>query len=63
MLANRSATLYHMELYDLAIADIDLALADYPRKMVHKLKERKAKCLLAKEDFPKALELFKCIYT
>lgn len=59
VLANRSAALYHMELYDLAIGDIDLAIPDYPQKMLHKLTERKARCFLAKEDFPQALELFK----
>lgn len=59
ILANRSAALYHMELYDLAISDIDLALPSYPKKMWYKLKERKARCLLAKEEFVAALESFK----
>lgn len=59
ILANRSAALYHLELYDLVISDIDLAVVNYPKKMLYKLKERKARCLLAKKEFTDALQLFK----
>lgn len=59
ILANRSAALYHLKHYDLAIIDLDLAIPNYNKKMVYKLKERKAKCLLAKNEFAQALQYFK----
>lgn len=59
ILANRSAALYHLKHYDQALNDLELAIPDYNRKMVYKLKERKAKCLLAKNEFAEALKYFK----
>lgn len=62
LLANRSAALYHMERYDLALQDIELAEENYPPKMMHKLKERTARCYLAKKSYEKALEAFKYVF-
>lgn len=59
ILANRSAALYHLKHYDQALRDLDLAIPDYNKKMVYKLKERKAKCFLAKNEFAQALQYFK----
>lgn len=58
MLANRSAAMYHLEDYDHALMDIELAEKKYPRDMMYKLKERKAKCWLAKKHHEKALKAF-----
>lgn len=59
LLANRSAALYHMKKYDHALADIELAEETYPEDMMHKLKERSARCYLAKKCYEKALNSFK----
>lgn len=60
ILANRSAALYHLEKYDLALRDIQRALDhQYPKQMMYKLTERKARCYLAKKDHEAALEWFK----
>lgn len=60
LLANRSAALYHLEKYDHALTDIQNAEENnYPKEMLHKLKERKAKCYLAKKDLESALQSFK----
>ncbi|XP_014249101.1 SET and MYND domain-containing protein 4-like [Cimex lectularius] len=46
--ANRSAALYHLEYYQLAIKDIDIASSlNYPKELLFKIKDRKALCLLA----------------
>lgn len=59
-LANRSAALYHLAKYDHALSDIQNAEENnYPKEMLHKLKERKAKCYLAKNDLERALQAFK----
>uniref|UniRef100_A0A182NUN6 MYND-type domain-containing protein n=1 Tax=Anopheles dirus TaxID=7168 RepID=A0A182NUN6_9DIPT len=64
ILANRSAALYHLEKYDLALRDIQRALAhQYPNQMMYKLTERKARCFLAKKDYEAALECFKATVT
>uniref|UniRef100_A0A182T3J0 MYND-type domain-containing protein n=1 Tax=Anopheles maculatus TaxID=74869 RepID=A0A182T3J0_9DIPT len=64
ILANRSAALYHLEKYDLALRDIQRALAhQYPNQMMYKLTERKARCYLAKKDYETALECFKATVT
>uniref|UniRef100_A0A182QSN0 MYND-type domain-containing protein n=1 Tax=Anopheles farauti TaxID=69004 RepID=A0A182QSN0_9DIPT len=64
ILANRSAALYHLEKYDLALRDIQRALAhQYPKQMMYKLTERKARCYLAKKDYEAALECFKATVT
>lgn len=48
-----------MEKYDHALQDIELAEENYPAGMVHKLKERSARCYLAKKSYEKALNSFK----
>ncbi|XP_050077242.1 SET and MYND domain-containing protein 4-like [Anopheles maculipalpis] len=64
ILANRSAALYHLEKYDLALRDIQRALDNqYPSQMMYKLTERKARCYLAKKDYEAALECFKATVT
>lgn len=59
LLANRSAALYHMERYDHSIQDMELAEEDYPPEMMYKIKERTARCYLAKKSYEKALNAFK----
>lgn len=57
--ANRSAVLYHTEQYDAALSEIELATeAKYPKDMMYKLKERKARCMLAKKNLEEALKAF-----
>lgn len=58
LLANRSAGLYHMEKYDHALQDIELAEPKYPVESLHKLKERSARCHLAKKNLERALKSF-----
>lgn len=48
-----------MEKYDHAIQDIELAEENYPVEMIYKLKERAARCYLAKKSYEKALNAFK----
>lgn len=62
-LANRSAALYHMEKYDLALQDIAIAEKRYPADMEHKLKERSARCHLAKKDLTRALKSFQLSFS
>ncbi|XP_050428772.1 SET and MYND domain-containing protein 4 [Adelges cooleyi] len=58
--ANRSACLYHLNLYDLAIADVQRAFGHgYPDELLYKIHERKARCLLATNRLKSALESFK----
>uniref|UniRef100_A0A146LER3 Protein-lysine N-methyltransferase SMYD4 n=1 Tax=Lygus hesperus TaxID=30085 RepID=A0A146LER3_LYGHE len=46
--ANRSAALYHLQEYQAALTDIEMALAQgYPKHLHHKVLDRKAKCLMA----------------
>lgn len=57
--ANRSAVLYHQEHYDACLKEIERAIeANYPKDMMYKLKERKARCLLAKKCLREALKAF-----
>lgn len=59
LFANRSAVLYHMEHYDVALKEIERAInAGYPKEMLYKLKERKARCLLAKKNHKEAMHAF-----
>lgn len=58
LLANRSAALYHMEKYDHALQDIELAEVNYPVELLHKLKERSARCHLARKNLERALRSF-----
>lgn len=51
--------LYHQEQYDAALKEIERAIeANYPKDMMYKLKERKARCLLAKKSLKEALKAF-----
>lgn len=59
LLANRSAALNHMEKFDHALQDIELAEENYPKELMYKLKERKARCYLAKKQYENALNSFK----
>lgn len=60
ILANRSAALYHMEKYDHALKDIQRAIDNgYPKDLMYKITERKARCYLGKKDHVKALQCFK----
>lgn len=57
--ANRSAVFYHTEQYDASLKEIERAIkANYPKDMMYKLKERKARCLLAKKSLKEALKAF-----
>lgn len=58
-LANRSATLFHMKEYDLALADIEEAFSlDYPQELHHKLYDRRARCLMAIKQYKDAQNSF-----
>lgn len=58
--ANRSAVLYHTAQYDAALKEIERAIeAKYPKDMMYKLKERKARCWLAKKNNEEALKAFR----
>ncbi|CAK9796407.1 SET and MYND domain-containing protein 4 [Anthophora plagiata] len=47
ILANRSATLYHLEHYSYALTDAEEALRiGYPRELLYKIEERRARCFL-----------------
>jgi tetratricopeptide (TPR) repeat protein len=57
--ANRSAVLYHQQQYDASLKEIQRAIdTKYPKDMMYKLKERKARCLLAKKSLGDALKAF-----
>ncbi|XP_015112458.1 SET and MYND domain-containing protein 4 [Diachasma alloeum] len=59
-LANRSAALNNLELYDLALKDIEEALRiGYPKELLYKIEERRAKCYLAVKNHPAAVEAFR----
>ena len=54
-LGNRSAALYHLQQYELCLADISEALrSGYPATLTYKLYERKGKALLATSCFKEA---------
>jgi tetratricopeptide (TPR) repeat protein len=60
LLANRSAVLYHLSQYDASLSEIERAIAyGYPKDMLYKLKERKARCLLAQKNLKEALKAFR----
>jgi tetratricopeptide (TPR) repeat protein len=60
LFANRSAVLYHLAQYDASLREIERAIASgYPRDIMYKLKERKARCLLAKKSLKEALNAFR----
>lgn len=51
--------MYHTEQYDAALKEIDRAIENkYPKDLMYKLKERKARCMLAKKNLEQALKAF-----
>lgn len=59
-LANRSAALHNLEMYDLALKDIEQAIRmGYPQELLYKLEERRARCHLALKNHPTAVEAFR----
>lgn len=61
-LANRSAALYHLEKFSLALSDIELAEKGYPKENMYKLKERAARCHLANKNLEQAMKAFQYVY-
>lgn len=58
VLGNRSAVLYNLKEYDLAVNDIDAALPLFPKESRFKLVHRKAKCLFERNRFTEAFIAF-----
>uniref|UniRef100_A0A0K2TLD8 Protein-lysine N-methyltransferase SMYD4 n=1 Tax=Lepeophtheirus salmonis TaxID=72036 RepID=A0A0K2TLD8_LEPSM len=59
-LANRSAVLFALRAYNLALEDIELALeSGYPKELEYKLYERKAKCLMMYKQMKDSEEAYK----
>ncbi|KAG5323607.1 SMYD4 protein, partial [Pseudoatta argentina] len=60
ILANRSATLYHLERHEYALEDIEEAsLLGYSKDLIYKLEERRARCLLGLKRHDEAIEAFR----
>jgi len=60
ILANRSATLYHLERHEYALEDIEEASQlGYPKDLFYKLEERRARCLLGLKRHDEAIEAFR----
>ncbi|XP_076232115.1 protein-lysine N-methyltransferase SMYD4 [Calliopsis andreniformis] len=60
ILANRSATLYHLERHDYALTDVEEAMrVGYPRNLLYKLEERRARCLLGLKRHAEAVQAFR----
>lgn len=60
ILANRSAALFHMERFESALNDIEQSIKfGYPKDLMYKIKERRARCLLAQKKNNEALAAFK----
>lgn len=60
VLANRSATLYHLEKHTYALTDAEEALRmGYPRELRYKIEERRARCLLALKRHDEAVLAFR----
>ncbi|KAL6258691.1 hypothetical protein P5V15_010643 [Pogonomyrmex californicus] len=60
ILANRSATLYHLERHEHALKDIEEASRlGYPKDLLYKLEERRARCLLGLKRHDEAIEAFR----
>lgn len=59
-LANRSATLFHMQKHSECLVDIRRALElQYPKDLIYKLYERQASCYMALKDYPRTIAAFK----
>ncbi|XP_030386848.1 SET and MYND domain-containing protein DDB_G0284059 [Scaptodrosophila lebanonensis] len=63
VLANRSATLYHMDKHKECLIDVRRAIdLGYPKDLIYKLYERQARCYMALKDYPHSVSSFKkCI--
>lgn len=60
ILANRSATLYHLERHEYALEDIEEASQlGYPKDLFYKLEERRARCLLGLKRHDEAVKAFR----
>lgn len=60
ILANRSATLYHLEKYNYGLTDAEEALrVGYPQELLYKIEERRARCLLGLKRHDEAVPAFK----
>lgn len=58
-LANRSAVFFHQKHYDLCLNDIDYAIQNkYPKILIYKLHERRAKCYVELQAWQKSVESF-----
>lgn len=58
--ANRSAALYHLERFILALRDCDEAIKiGYPQHLIYKVEERRARCYLGLKCNANAIEAFK----
>ncbi|XP_055596096.1 SET and MYND domain-containing protein 4-like [Uranotaenia lowii] len=63
ILANRSASLFHLNKFSHALEDLRLAIdLNYPKEKLFKLLERKARCYFARKDLLNALENFRESY-
>lgn len=62
ILGNRSACLFHMKEYQIAINDIERAEKDFPSETVYKLLDRKAKCYVQIGNYCAALNAYKQTY-
>jgi len=63
-LANRSAAIYHMQQYKLAMDDLKelYAIGAYPKNLLYKVKDRSARCFLALEQRVSARNAFRYIF-
>ena len=60
ILANRSATLYHLEKYNYGLTDAEEALrVGYPQELLYKIEERRARCLLGLKRHHEAVLAFR----
>lgn len=60
ILANRSATLYHLEKHREALTDLEEALrVGYPKELFYKLEERRARCFLGLKRHDEAIVAFR----
>lgn len=60
ILANRSAALYHLGRHQRALGDIEEAgRLGYPRELLYKLEERRARCLLGVKRHDEAIGAFR----
>lgn len=60
ILANRSATLFHMEKYDETLIDVQRSIdLGYPKDLIYKLYERQARCYMVKKAYNSTIASFK----